>query len=165
MNAALNGAAAPVPPPAASLKVEFENYDGGGQNVGYSDTTSSNSGGAYRSDGVDIQKTTDTGGGYDVGWVKATEWLDYTVSIPATGTYSIDVRVACNGSGGAFHIEVDGVNATGSMDVPNTGGWQAWTTVTRSGVSLTAGSHLVRVVMDTNSSSGSVGNFNWFAIR
>jgi hypothetical protein len=49
--------------------------------------------------------------------------------------------------------------------VPNTGGWQAWTTVTKTGISLTAGTHVVKVVMDANSSSGSVGNFNWFVIR
>ena len=141
LSAALNGSSAPAPAPTptpapTSLKVEFENYDGGGDGVGY-----------------------------NIAWVKATEWLNYTVTIPATATYSFDVRVACTGSGGSFHIEVDGANKTGSIAVPNTGGWQAWTTVTKTGISLTAGTHVVKVVMDANSSSGSVGNFNWFVIR
>jgi hypothetical protein len=87
------------------------------------------------------------------------------VSVAAAGTYSIDVRVASNGNGGTFHIEVDGANVTGTMTVPNTGAWQTWKTITKTGVSLTAGQHVVRVVMDAGGATGSVGNFNWFAVR
>jgi hypothetical protein len=36
----------------------------------------------------------------------AGEWLNYTVSVAAAGTYAIDVRAASNGAGGTFHIEV-----------------------------------------------------------
>ncbi|HYM25112.1 MAG TPA: carbohydrate-binding protein, partial [Vicinamibacterales bacterium] len=156
----------PPPPAPAPLQIQFENYDAGGEGVAYHDTTAGNSGGAYRSDNVDIATTTDTGGGYVVGWVQATEWLRYTVSIAASGTYAFSVRVACNGGGGTFHIEVDGVNETGTMTVPNTGGWRTWTTITsKSGISLAAGTHVIKVVMDTNGTSGSVGNFNWFTIQ
>jgi len=166
----------PLPPPTASKpysgtasalpgKVEFENYDLGGSAVAYFDTTSGNSGATYRSDNVDIQATTDTGGGYNLGWVKATEWLNYTVAVTASGTYAVDVRVASNATGGMFHIEVDGVNKTGALTVPNTGGWQTWQTITASGVSLTSGTHVIRVVMDAVGATGSVGNFNWFAVR
>jgi hypothetical protein len=42
---------------------------------------------------VDIQATTDSGGGYNLGWVKATEWVKYSVTVAATGTYAVDVRV------------------------------------------------------------------------
>jgi hypothetical protein len=162
LNAAMSGGAGTG---SASLTVQFEDYDSGGSGVAYFDTTSGNSGGVYRSDNVDIQATSDTGGGYNIGWVKATEWLDYTRTISATGTYALDVRVASNGAGGTFHINVDGVNVTGSMTVPGTGGWQTWTTITKTGVALTAGEHVFKVVMDTNGATGSVGNFNWFTIR
>jgi carbohydrate binding protein with CBM6 domain len=146
--------------------VEFEKYDNGGSAVAYADTTSGNSGNAYRSDNVDIQATTDAGGGYNLGWVKATEWLNYTVTVGTANTYAIDVRVASNGAGGVFHIEVDGNDATGAMTVPNTGGFQIWRTITAAGVSLTAGPHVIRVVMDSvGPITGSVGNFNWFEVR
>src|SRR5206468_9880928 len=74
LNAAMNGsAAAPAPPPTPTsnglLTVQFEAYDGGGEGVGYHDTTSGNSGGVYRSNNVDIQATTDAGGGYNIAWV------------------------------------------------------------------------------------------------
>ena len=119
----------------------------------------------YRSNNVDIQATTDAGGGYNLGWVKATEWVKYTVSVAAAGTYSLDVRLASSGAGGTFHVEVDGVNVSGAMTAPNTGGWQTWQTITKTGVTLSAGQHVVRVVMDTNGATGSIANLNWFAIR
>ena len=152
-------------PAALPGRVEFENYDKGGSAVAYYDTTNGNSGNVYRSDNVDIQATTDAGGGYNLAWVKASEWLHYTVAVAATGSYALDVRVASNGAGGTFHVEVDGVARTGAMTVPNTGGWQSWRTITASGVSLTSGTHVVRVVMDSVGATGSVGNFIWFAVR
>ena len=81
-------------------------------------------------------------------------------------TYAIDVRVSSSGAGGTFHVEVDGVNVTGALTVPNTGGWNAWSTVTKTGVSLTAGQHVLRLVLDTNgSSTGMTGNFNYIDVR
>ena len=56
-------------------------------------------------------------------------------------TYAVDVRVASNGAGGTFHLEVDGANATGPITVPTTGGWQVWKTITKTGVALSAGPH------------------------
>jgi hypothetical protein len=146
-------------------KVQFENYDAGGEGHAYHDTTAGNTGGVYRFNNVDIQATSDSGGGYNIAWVSASEWLKYTVSVGSTGTYAIDVRVAQQGSGGTFHIEVDGVDRTGPLAAPNTGGWQTWQTMTKTGIALGAGTHVIRVVMDKNGTSGHVANFNWFAIR
>ena len=146
-------------------KVLCAYYDLGGEGVAYHDTTSGNTGGTYRSNNVDVQATTDAGGGYIVGWVQAGEWLNYTVKVAAAGTYAIDVRIASNGAGGTFHIEVNGVNKTGMLTVPNTGGWQTWQTITKTGVALAAGQQVIRVVMDSIGPSGAVANFNWFAVR
>jgi hypothetical protein len=184
LNAALNATApAPPPPPpppppptggstpyggtAPTIpgRVQFENYDAGGQDIAYYDTTASNAGAVYRSNAVDIKACTDTGGGYLVGWTAASEWLKYTVNVAAAGTYAIDVRLASSGAGGTFHVEVNGVNKTGPIAVPNTGGWQNWTTVTKTGVALAAGPQLIRIVMDTIGPSGSVANFNWWTVR
>jgi hypothetical protein len=73
--------------------IQAENYDLGGQNVAYYDTTAGNSGGAYRTDDVDIEATTDTGGGYDIGYTAPGEWLAYTVNaVAGTYTYGHDHR-------------------------------------------------------------------------
>jgi hypothetical protein len=153
-------------PIALPGRVEAENYDKGGEGVAYHDTTSGNAGGVYRSDAVDLQTASDTGGGYKVKSAVAGEWLNYTVSIASGGTYTLDARVCSSGAGGKFHIEVDGVNVTGSMTVPDTGSWNAFTTITKTGVSLPAGTHVFRLMLETNgSSTGMTGNFNWFQVR
>ena len=152
-------------PVALPGRIEAENYDKGGEGIAYRDTTTGNSGGVYRSDDVDVATASDTGGGYKVKTAVAGEWLNYTVKVATTGTYAIDARVCSSGAGGTFHIEIDGANATGEMTVPNTGSWNSFTTVTKTGVAFTAGTHVLRVVLDTNGSSGLTGNFNWFAIR
>ena len=58
-------------------------------------------------------------------------------------------------------MEVDGIDATGPMVVPNTGGWQTWQTISRPGIPLTAGPHLLRVVIDSNGPTGYLGNLNY----
>ena len=145
--------------------VQFENYDIGGADIAYYDTTASNSGGAYRTNAVDIKATTDSGGGYHIGWTDAREWLNYTVKVGTSGTYAMDFRIASSGTGGTFHVEVNGVNKTGAITIPNTGSWSTWKTITKTGVSLSAGTQIIKIVLDTNGASGQVGNLNWFAVR
>src|SRR6185369_4073862 len=96
--------------------VQAEDYDKGGEGCGYHDADTSNQGGQYRSDGVDIESSTDTNGGYDVGYTAAGEWLNYSINVTA-GTYAINVRVASNGSGGTFHVNLDGSNVSGTLTV------------------------------------------------
>ncbi len=147
--------------------IQVENFDQGGEGVAYHDVESANLGLAADRQpfGVDIQTTTDTGGGYNVGYTKAGEWLNYSMNVAVAGTYDLDVRVAYSSAGGQFHFELDGVNITGTMTMPNTGGVQTWKTMTLKGIQLPAGQHVLRLVMDKNGPSGSVGNFNWFNFR
>jgi hypothetical protein len=152
-------------PVALPGTVQMENYDRGGEGVAYRDTTSGNSGAVYRTDNVDLQSASDSGGGYKIKSGVAGEWLKYTVNIAAAGTYTMTVRVASSGAGGTFHVEVDGVDKTGPLTVPDTGGWQVWRTITKSGVSLPAGEHVIRFALDTNGASGMTGNFNWIAVQ
>jgi hypothetical protein len=167
-----NDVAPPPPPPGTPTpfsgtpialpgQIEIENFDNGGEGAAYHDTTAQNEGGAYRQTGVDIEPAGDLGGGYDVGWTHAGEWVGFTTSVAAAGNYDLDVRAANLGSGGAFHVEVDGVNVTGTLAVPNTGAFQTYTDVTKSGIALSAGQHFVKLVMDGNSQYGFSGNFNW----
>jgi hypothetical protein len=57
---------------------------------------------------------------------------------------------------------VDGTNQTGSIAVPDTGGWQTYQTISTN-IQLTAGQHVLRVVFDAMNANGGVGNFNWFS--
>jgi len=141
--------------------IEAERFDEGGEGIAYSDTTAGNSRGAYRSTDVDVEATSDSGGGFNVSKTRAGEWLKYTINVSTTGTYALEARVANVGAGGTFHIEVDGVDRTGQIALPDTGGWQTWETLTLPGIPLTAGQRVIRLSLDAVASGGGVGNYNW----
>jgi hypothetical protein len=142
--------------------IQAEDFDHGGEGFGYHDTTAGNAGNTYRvNERMDIQATTDTGGGYNVYNTTTGEWLNYSMNVPQTGTYRADFRVATAATGGKIHLEVDGVNVTGSITVPNTGGAQKWATISANTASISAGGHDVRVVFETSTTVA----FNYFSLN
>ncbi|MBR7835163.1 carbohydrate-binding protein [Actinospica durhamensis] len=119
-------------PAAVPGTVQAENYDTGGQGAAYNVTSVNGTGTGYRADGVDLETTSDTGGGYDLGWTGTGQWFNYTVNVADGATYTASFRVAGDSAvSDAFHIaNAAGTNLGGSVSVPSTGGWQNWTTVT-----------------------------------
>jgi carbohydrate binding protein with CBM6 domain len=169
-NAMPNAAAAPrsaspfggTPAPIPGT-IEAENFDDGGASVAYVDTTPGNRGGAYRQTDVDIESTADAGGGYDVGWTRPGEWLQYTADATATGIYALELRVASASTGGTLRLEVDGVDVTGTLIVPNTGGWQTWQTMRTEGIVLRAGRRRIRLVFVDAGTNG-IANVNFLRL-
>lgn len=158
-------ATTPPPPPGQApyhgtpfvfpTTIEAEDFDLGGEGVAYHDAEAANKGGAYRpAEGVDIAAL--TAGGHKINWVREGEWLEYSVDVPAAGVYAIGSRVASDALGGVFHIEFDGVDKTGPIAVPNTGGWETFQTVDVS-VTLPAGPQVMRVVFDVASGANGLG--------
>src|SRR4029077_8560621 len=127
----------------------------------YHDGDAANNGGQYRATAVDIENCSDTGGGYNVGWTAAGEWLSYTINAAVDGLYTLQVRTASSGNGGNFHVEIDGVNKTGTMTNSDSGGWQTWRALTKT-IGITAGVHVMKLVMESNGANGTIGNFNYF---
>ena len=147
-------------PAAIPGRIEAENFDSGGEGVGYHTTNPQNfSGNLYRTSGVTVENA--GGGGFNVGFLHAGEYLNYTVNVASSGTYDFSARLADAGPGALFHVEVDGVNVTGGLAVPDTGGYQNYQLITRSGVTLNAGQHVVRIVFDANNANGFAGNFDY----
>ena len=145
--------------------IQAEDFDNGGEGVAYHDRESSNLGGAtYRSSGVDIKGVLNDAGSYYVGYTNAGEWLEYSINVVSAGLYNFDFRVASALAGGNFHVAIDGVDVTGTLAAPNTGGWQNWQTLRRANVKLAAGNHVLRSSLDSLGASGAVGNFNYIAI-
>jgi hypothetical protein len=60
---------------------------------------------------------------------------------------------------------VNGVDRTGAFTIPDTGGWQRWITIRRTGLSLNAGQQVWRVVARTGGSNGAVGNINFIRVQ
>ena len=131
-------------------QIEAEDYNTGGEGVGYHDTTAGNTGGAYRSDNVDMIYEPAEGGSPIVGWTATGEWLNYDVDVQTAGNYDLQLRVARGTTGnGALHLGIDGVNITGTVSIPDTGDWSSYTTLTVKGIPLSAGAHVLRLTFDS----------------
>jgi glucosylceramidase len=145
-------------------RIQAELFDEGPDGIAYHDKEAANFGGQLRETGVDIEPTTDAAGGYNVGWMAPGEWLSWSIDAAAAGVYRASIRAASLGRGGTFHLEIDGVAVTGALAIPDTGWWQNWITIAEGGIPVTAGSHVLRLVVDTASPDGIVGNVNWLAL-
>ena len=109
-------------------------------------------------DGVQKEATSDVGGGQNVGYIDPDDWMKYSVNIATTGSYTINYRVASL-TGGSFQIEnAGGTPVYGVIDVPATGDWQNWQTISHT-VNLTAGQQEIALV-----SLSGAWNINWFEI-
>ena len=108
--------------------------------------------------GVQLEATTDTGGGQNVGWIEGGDWLEYEVSVPTSGSYTVSYRVASETAGGTIVLSEDGADrATTTFEA--TRGWQVWETVSET-VSLTAGTHVLRLTAATGG-----WNLNWLEFK
>ncbi len=125
--------------------------------------TAWNNGSAYRNDGVDIEASQDTvlSNGYNVGWTSAGEFLQYTVTVDEPGTYTAEVRVAADSTGGRFHFELDGEMLGEPVAVPATGGYQIWQTVTLPRLNFPAGERKLRLVIDKGGFNMGGMAFKW----
>ncbi|RSK46828.1 cellulase family glycosylhydrolase [Hymenobacter rigui] len=104
-----NGSTTP-PPTSSGTLVQAESY--------------------HTMNGVQTETTTDAGGGLNVGWIDTGDWMAYTVDVPTAGNYLVEYRVASLNGGGRISLEQNaGTTMRGTVNVPATGGWQNWTTV------------------------------------
>jgi hypothetical protein len=96
-------------------------------------------------------------GGQDMGTIDAGDYLVWNgISIPTTGTYLLEYRVASATSGGTISADLNAGNVQlGNTTIPGTGGWQTWTTVSKT-VTLNAGTYNFGIYAQTGGY-----NLNW----
>lgn len=98
-------------------------------------------------------------GGQNLGWIDADDWVVWNVNIPASGTYTVEYRVASLPGGGVLQFErAGGAQVYGTVRIPATGGWQNWTTVSHQ-VQLAAGQQQIAVKAQAGG-----WNLNWVRI-
>ncbi|MES2324056.1 MAG: carbohydrate-binding protein [Pseudomonadota bacterium] len=105
--------------------------------------------------GIALETTADAGGGSDVGWIDANDWMTYSVNPSSAGWYTVQYRVASPGTTGQLVLSQNSTDISAIASVPNTGGWQNWATVT-SRVYLNAGTQNLTVF-----ARGGGFNLNW----
>ncbi len=107
--------------------------------------------------GIQTESTSDTGGGQNVGWVDAGDWMAFhNISVPTSGRYRVEFRVASLNGGGSLSFEqAGGAVQYGTLNIPSTGGWQNWLTLSLD-VQLSQGSQNFGI-----GAPGGGWNLNW----
>lgn len=110
--------------------------------------------------GIQTETCTDDGGGLNVAYIDATDWMAYyNINFPVSGTYKIEYRVASLSGGGVVSCDLNaGSIQLGQLAVPSTGGWQNWTTISHN-VTVTAGTYNFGVYAQAGG-----WNLNWVRI-
>ncbi len=110
--------------------------------------------------GVQLENTTDDGGGQNIGFLDNGDYLDYYINVSQSGTYKVDFRTAAQSEMGAIKMQLIETNneVTTLFDqvFPSTGGWQTWTTTSGPEVFLPSGQHQIRVTI-----TQPLFNINW----
>ena len=109
--------------------------------------------------GVQTTATTDEGGGLLVGWIDNGDWMDYRLTTPATGSYTLNFRLATIYSGAQFVVKNSSGQVLATVKVPTTGGFQSWQTVSAT-VNLPSGVQTLRL----QSSAAPGWNINWWEV-
>jgi len=132
--------------------IDPTHFNSGGLGVAYYDTTPGNLGEGIRQD-------EDVDGGFGtIGWIEEGEWMEFTVDVQTAGRYVVSYEVASLYDG-AFRLEFDGQDKTGTVEVQSTGGWVTFETIS-STVNLEAGEQKMRVVMGEGTFNLSNINFS-----
>ena len=99
-------------------------------------------------------------GGQNMGYVDAGDYLVWNgISFPTSGSYLLEYRMASGASGGTISADLNaGTTQLGSTSVGGTGGWQNWTTVSRT-VTVTAGTYNFGIYAQSGG-----WNLNWVRI-
>ncbi len=98
-------------------------------------------------------------GGQNVGWIDTNDWMVWDINPPSSGAYTVEYRVASPNSSGMIQLEKAGGSPVyGTRPVPNTGGWQNWTTISHS-INLTAGQQQIAIKALTGG-----WNINWLKL-
>lgn len=109
--------------------------------------------------GIELEETTDQGGGQNIAYLDPGDYLDYEVNITTPGAYQVSYRTASQfGSGG---IELQLIDTAGNAFVIQnasftpTGDWQSWST-TQQMADLPSGRYTLRARI-----TAAPFNLNW----
>jgi endoglucanase len=114
-------------------------------------------------EGLVLEVTSDTGGGYNFGYTSSGDFADYRIAINETADFNLSVRVASTNSNGVLRFiliddfyQVQANRVISQFNIPNTGGWQKWTSISKT-VSLPKGFYKLRLYIVSPEF-----NVNWF---
>ncbi len=112
--------------------------------------------------GTQLESTSDTGGGQNVGWIATGDWLAYDLDFGSTSPATVTTRLASGASSGTIQYRLDSTTGPviASVPVSSTGGWQNWTTATTTLTGTATGVHRVYLTF-AGASGADFVNLNW----
>ncbi|TYP99805.1 putative secreted protein (Por secretion system target) [Tenacibaculum adriaticum] len=110
----------------------------------------------YLMSGLFTQLTEDIDGFMNIGWTDNGDWAEYKIKVNEAGNYNVNVRVAGTNTGSIDFLINNELKT--SVNIPNTGGWQNWTTVLTT-IQLEEGEHVLRMLI-----KDAGFNINWIEI-
>jgi glucosylceramidase len=135
----------------------------------FNSTAGNNTPGNYQTWGLETELTSDTDGGYDVGYASDGNYAVYKNVDFGNGVTGVTARLACQQNpgncGGTLEFRLDKNTGTlvASVPIPSTGGFQSWQTTAPVTVSGASGVHDLYLVFKAPSSgTTALGNVNWF---
>lgn len=123
----------------------------------FSDTTSGNLGGAYRSGNLDVGLLSPSG--WFVGWTANNEWVQFSEVFLSEGMYRFSARTSSGLGGRTTQLKVDGAGL-GSVGVPYLGSWDTYDTITLGTAYLGHGRHDLQVVFENGGM-----NLDWIFVK
>jgi len=112
-----------------------------------------------RQSGVQIEETSDVGGGQNIGFIENNDYVEYDVDVKIAGSYRIEMRLASNTVGGLVNLTLNGATVA-NFAVGFTGGWQSWVTLEQDAM-LQAGEQTIRATFTNPSTDEGLFNINW----
>ncbi len=99
--------------------------------------------------GISVENCSDIGGGKNISFIDAGDYIDYFFNVQTAGEYSVHYRCATPESGGQLKLEIlddqdEVVSVLHVLSIPTTGDWNSWETYTVNN-SFDAGSYKIRL--------------------
>jgi hypothetical protein len=140
-------------PTFATIDIEAEDYDEGGQDVAYNDTSPGNSGGVYRTDDVDIEAKSTASNGHSITQFAGNEWMRYTFQVDSAGVYDFNLIAANrNQDSSIVDVEINGVLYEDFI-VTRTFDWDVFLPSSIPDIMLNEGENVVKITQKMSLSS------------
>lgn len=111
-------------------------------------------------EGIQLEDCTDEGGGQNVAYIDAGDWLSYTIDVKEDIEFKAGFRLASQSTAGSITFTDEADNDIATIDVPVTGGWQNWETAVSETFTLPLGIQTVKITANSKDF-----NINWIEIK
>lgn len=145
--------------------IQAEDYDIGGQYIGWFDRTTGNSGDQYRNDDVDIRQLSQENS-YAVDSIENGEWLQYSLEQVTTGSYNVNLRIssAAEDTANKAIFSIGGVTID-TVDIPFTGANDTWQDITLTDVVVPVGGENHELKLDLMGKGFELDHFEFVPVE